>query len=179
MKRIIAILGVTTLMLAGCANQTRSVASGPTPAEVAAQGPGSSSVQTHSEVHWGGQIVKVRNLRDRTLVEVLALPLDGSGRPQADQRPQGRFIVDKQGFLEPHEYSPDRLIEVRGRLKGFTDGKVGNSPYRYPVVVSERLQLWEPEQGSVSGGPRVSPSINLGVGSGGRTWGGVGVGIGF
>jgi outer membrane lipoprotein len=129
------------------------------------------------EVHWGGQIVKVENLTDRTLVEVLALPLDGSGVPQTNGEPQGRFIVDKSGFLEPQEYAVGRLVEVRGRLNGFTDGKVGQADYRYPVVISERVTLVE--GGGSSRGPRVYPSIGIGVGSGGSSWGGVGVGIGF
>ncbi|MCB1790556.1 MAG: Slp family lipoprotein, partial [Gammaproteobacteria bacterium] len=142
-------LGMAAVVLAACATST-PVSTGPTPADITASG------DANGEVHWGGQIVKVKNLADRTLVEVLALPLDGDGRPLVDQRQQGRFIVDKQGYLEPHDYAPDRLIEVRGLLKGFTDGRVGDAPYRYPVVVSERIKLWEAAQSSYSG-PRISP----------------------
>ena len=158
-------------LLAGCAS-TPPASTGPTPADIVTSG------DANGEVHWGGQIVKVKNLNDRTLVEVLALPLDADGRPLVDRQQEGRFIVDKQGFLEPHEYAPDRLIEVRGLLKGFTDGRVGDAPYRYPVVISERLKLWDAARNTTYGGPRITPSIGIGVGSGG-TRGGVGVGIGF
>ncbi|MDJ0740716.1 MAG: Slp family lipoprotein [Gammaproteobacteria bacterium] len=168
------IAACSAALIAGCAS-TPPADTGPTPAEVRDSG------VAQSEVHWGGQIVKVKNLRDRTLIEVLALPLDSDGEPQIDETPQGRFIVDKSGFLEPHEYASGRLVEVRGRLNGFTDGTVGDSPYRYPVVVSERVRLWgdPPSEGVSSGGPRIRPSIGVGVGSGGRSWGGVGIGIGF
>lgn len=165
---------VLASLLQGCASDPPATASGPTPAEVRASG------AAQGEVHWGGQIVKVKNLRDRTLVEVLALPLDGDGEPQIDERPQGRFIVDKKGFLEPHEYRAGRLVEARGQLNGFTDGKVGDAPYRYPVVVSERVKLWgKATTDDAYSGPRITPSIGVGVGSGGRTSGGVGIGIGF
>ena len=171
MKNEIVLL-MAGLALTGCATQIPPP-SGPTPAEISTSGVASS------EVHWGGQIVKVDNQSDRTLVEVLGLPLDGDGEPQTDQRPQGRFIVDKSGFLEPNEYAPGRLIEVRGRLNGFADGKVGDSPYRYPVVVSERLKLWGSPHATGSSGPTFWPSIGIGAGSGGSSWGGVGIGIGF
>lgn len=170
MQRI-AVMLTMLVLLAGCASKP-PVETGPTPADVIRSG------DANGEVHWGGQIVKVKNLRDRTLVEVLAFPLDGDGRPLADQPSQGRFIADKQGFLEPREYEPDRLIEVRGLLKGFTDGRVGESSYRYPVVISERLRLWDAPVTSTRSGPRITPSIGIGVGSGGtRGWGGINIGF--
>lgn len=165
---------LTVILLAACTSNPPAEDAGPSPADVRAGG------EARGEVHWGGQIVKVKNLSDRTLVEVLALPLDADGEPRSDERPLGRFIVDKQGFLEPHEYTRGRLLEVRGQLNGFTDGKVGDSAYRYPVVVSERLKLWGDAPGrGTSDGPQIRPSIGVGVGSGGRSWGGVGIGIGF
>ena len=168
--KVLAVLAV--LALSACATRIPAP-SGPTPAEVRARG------ITGSDVHWGGQIVTVKNERDRTLIEVLALPLDSDGEPQTDLRPQGRFIVDKSGFLEPREYASGRLVEVHGRLNGFTDGMVGDSPYRYPVVGSERIKLWGRSSDGSRSGPRISPSIGVGVGSGGSSWGGVGIGIGF
>lgn len=170
MQRVPVLL-IAVVLLAGCAS-TPPPAAGPTPADIIRNGTASG------EVHWGGQIVKIKNLSDRTLVEVLALPLDSDGMPMADEASRGRFIVDKQGFLEPREYVPDRLIEVRGLLKGFTDGRIGDSSYRYPVVISERLKLWDPPASSSYSGPRISPSIGIGVGSGGtRGWGGINIGF--
>lgn len=154
----------------GCTTGTQRADSGPTPIQVAASG------EARGDVHWGGRIVQVKNLRDRTLVEVLALPLAGSGRPQGDGRPEGRFIVERAGFLEPHEYAVDRLLEVRGRLDGFTSGQVGSAAYRYPVVIGEQLLLWPADTAAASGS--TAPRINFGVGVSNHG-GGVGVGIGF
>lgn len=158
------------LLLAACATDRPAADRGPTPAEIAAGG------QVQGEVHWGGRIVAVTNQRDRTLVEVLALPLNAEGRPQTDARPEGRFIVERAGFLEPREYAADRLLEVRGALSGFIHGKVGEAPYRFPMVRGEQLVLW-PDASAYypqTGTPRIN--FGVGVGSGG---GGVGVGIGF
>jgi outer membrane lipoprotein len=171
MKKLLFI-PLLILLLGACASEPVTQSTGPTPIDVRERNLASG------EVHWGGQIVKVENLSDRTLVEVLSLPLDGNGVPQTNAQPQGRFIVDKSGFLEPQEYAVGRLLEVRGRLNGFSDGKVGQADYRYPVVLSERVRLVE-DTAIGSGSPRVFPSIGIGVGSGGSSWGGVGVGIGF
>jgi outer membrane lipoprotein len=172
--RTIALLAA--LLLGGCASTTQTADTGPTPEQIIS---GAASAET---VHWGGQIVRVKNLRDRTLIEVLAHPLDTEGRPQLNGPTQGRFIVERSGFLEPEEYSSDRLLEVRGRLDGFTDGQVGDAPYRYPVVAADFLQLWERPVRAYGGGPWVTPRIGIGIGSGSsgtRVGGGVGIGIGF
>lgn len=159
-----------SFLLGACASTPPPVQSGPTPAEVSAGATGGG------QLHWGGRIVQVRNLPQRTLVEVLGLPLDGRGSPMPQGRPQGRFIVEHPGFLEPHEYAPDRMLVVRGRLAGFTEGTVGEAPYRFPVVIAEQLEL-KPMQPDTAAG-RASPRINFGIG--GSNYGGaVGIGIGF
>jgi outer membrane lipoprotein len=157
-------------LLGACASTPPPAQSGPTPAEVASGAAGSE------RVHWGGRIVQVRNLAQRTLVEVLGLPLDEHGAPLPQGRPQGRFIVEHPGFLEPHEYAPERMLVVRGRLAGFTEGNVGEAPYRFPVVVAEQLELQQEQPAVGSGG--VYPRINFGIGGGSRG-GSVGIGIGF
>lgn len=164
------VLWMGLLALAGaCTTGHQRVDTGPTPAQVIASG------EARGAVHWGGQIVAVNNLRDRTLIEVLALPLDSSGRPLLDAQSQGRFVVDRRGFLEPHEYAPNRLLEVRGQLNGFTSGQIGEAAYRYPVVTGDHMVLW-PEPAAGYG--RVPPRINFGIGAGSHG-GGVGIGIGF
>jgi len=167
-SKFVLLMGLLALA-GGCTTGQQRVDTGPSPAQVIASG------EARGAVHWGGQIVAVNNLRDRTLIEVLALPLDGSGRPLLDAQSQGRFVVDRRGFLEPHEYAPNRLLEVRGQLNGFTRGQVGEASYRYPVVSGDQLVLWpEPSVGYGRGAPR----INFGIGAGSHG-SGVGIGIGF
>lgn len=158
------------LLTGGCATQQLAEDTGPTPADViagrAADGP----------VHWGGRIVGVENLRDSTRLEVLAFPLAGDGEPRVTEAPLGRFIVERPGFLEPHEYAPDRRVEVRGRLAGTELGEVGNASYRYPLVRGDEVTLW-PDLPSAPV-PETRPRINFGFGFG--SYGsGAGIGIGF
>lgn len=170
------LIAFVALALGACATTQRGADQGPTPNRAVLEG------TTGVTVHWGGQIIRVTNLRDRTLVEVLAFPLDNQGRPLVDEPPGGRFIVERGGFLEPREYARDRLVEVRGPLTGFTDGRVGDAAYRYPVVLGDTLRLWEAPRSSYGGTPRVRPSIGIGIGSGSsgtRVGGGLGIDIGF
>jgi outer membrane lipoprotein len=167
-------VGLLAWLLGACA--APQYLAGPTPNDVIL---GQTAVD---RVRWGGRIVQVRNLRERTLIEVLGLPLDRDGRPQSGASPQGRFIVERAGFLEPHLYAENRLLEVEGRLDGFTDGRVGEAPYRYPVVVADRLRLWDGPAPGHAGGPSVVPRVGIGIGtgsSGTRVNGGIGIGIGF
>lgn len=164
MRRLIFLLST---LLAACASTT-PVSTGPSPNQIRL------GDVAEGAVHWGGQIVALKNLPDRTLIEVVAYPLAGNGRPLTEHAAQGRFIVEQPGFLEPKEYHADRLLEVRGRLEGFTEGRVGDAPYRFPVVIADRLNLWESPASSY---PRY-PRIDFGVG-GGSHGGGAGVGIGF
>jgi len=159
-------------VLAGCASgPTVPQPTGPYP-ETLAEAP--RSVPLGHELHWGGRIVSVRNLAERTVLEVLSYPLDGNGRPQLDTTPRGRFLIDHPGFLEPAEYGTGRAVSVRGRLLGYRDGQVGGSSYRFPALAPDDLRLWR-EGGAV---PAYRPRVGVGV-SGGSRGTGVGISIGF
>jgi outer membrane lipoprotein len=171
MNKVLLPCLLSVLLLAGCASSPPPAQdTGPTPDEVIA---GNIAAQN---VHWGGRIVRVDNLRDRTRVEVLAFPLSSLGEPLVNARAQGRFIVEKTGFLEPREYAPDRRVEVHGQLQGFEDGVVGDAAYRYPVVAVEQVKLWP--DANATGPSARQPRVNFGFGVG--SYGsGAGIGIGF
>ena len=123
---------------------------------------------------WGGDIVSVRNEADRTLLEVLAYPLNTSGEVVTGYASMGRFLADRQGYLEPREYKAGCKVTVKGPFLGFKDGKVDGAFYRYPVLQAQELTLW-PERSSMQyTKPRVG--VGVGVGSHGS---GVSVGVGF
>jgi outer membrane lipoprotein len=129
-------------------------------------------------VEWGGQIVAVHNLRNRTELEVLAYPLSSSGRPDAAATPEGRFLAVRGGFLEPADYAPGRLVTVSGVVGPAREGSVGEARHLYPTISAEVLRLWDAEPPGYSG-PVPFGTIGIGVGSGGWRGGGVGIGIGF
>jgi outer membrane lipoprotein len=111
------------------------------------------------QVLWGGVIIGSINMPDHTDFNVLFYPLDRSQRPDLTKPPQNRYIVRNTGYLETMVYAPGREITVLGGLQGVEDGKVGDAPYRFPVVKADRIVLWP-----VDGDSRVHFGIGLGVG---------------
>ena len=131
---------------------------------------------TGKVVQWGGTIVSTTNLQDSTQIEVLAYPLDSDERPKSDGTAQGRFILERTGYLEPATYAAGRQVTVVGKVSGTRTGRVGEANYVYPVVGARQLYLWPLER--TYGGS--STFFNIGVGGGSGSWGsGVGVGVGF
>jgi len=125
-------------------------------------------------MEWGGRILEVDNRPDRTLLTVLAFPLEADGWPDRHGPPQGRFIAERRGFLDPAVFAPGRLVTVRGPLRGYRDGHIGSRPYRYPVLGARHLSLWNEEAPQRGRGHR--PDVSVGVGANNH---GAGVGVGF
>lgn len=163
------------LILAGCASSPKvaeNAERGITPTQAA-------SVEVNTEgklLQWGGVIVETRNLAEVTELQILAYPLKSNGRPNVTASPSGRFIAQQPGYLESVDYKKGRQVTATGKLTEKRAGQVGEAAYTFPVLRTNELVLW-PEQSDREASPRVN--FGLGVGSGGRSWGGVGIGIGF
>lgn len=113
---------------------------------------------------WGGVIVNSRNEENTSQVEVLAYPLDDSGRPRLDQSPLGRFLVQRAGYLETVDYAPGRLVTAIGPIAGVRSGKVGETRYTYPVVDARQFHLWpRSEAAARSSNPQFHFGIGIGV----------------
>lgn len=110
------------------------------------------------EVLWGGVILSTTNLENSTLLEILAYPLDRRQRPMKSRKPEGRFLIVEEGFLEPTDYSDGRSITVRGALDGATSGNIAEASYEYPTVKADELHLWRP------GDDYVAPRFTIGIG---------------
>lgn len=104
------------------------------------------------QIRWGGTIISVENNESDTWIVVLAKDLGRNGRPRYVDESIGRFIVRADEFLDPDIYEQDREITVYGPIEGKVDRKIGEKPYIYPLVKSDRLYLW-PEYRSGSAYP--------------------------
>ncbi len=93
----------------------------------------------------GGDILATRPMPGATEVEVLAKPLNVEGRPRHGDDSQGRMIVRTSQFLDPAVYAEGRRLTVVGDVTGAEERKIGELPYRYPVVTAVDIRLWPRE----------------------------------
>lgn len=161
-------LGIATLafaaLLAACAPPP-IYKSGPevinaTPRQVAA----TPNNYAEAQVVWGGTIIGVKNLSNRTDIEILAYPLDSSQRPRLKAEAMGRFIAELPGFIEPMNYPDGVPVTVRGQIAGTQAGVVSHATYIYPMVFvrSGDLHLWTPQE-MERGHPHFSFGVGVGV----------------
>lgn len=128
----------------------------------------------------GGEILKAKRLAEGTQLEVLQLPLDDDQQPVPRRsESQGRFLAMDPSGRDPATIEDGTRVTVVGEVTGATLGRVDESEYRYPTLTVKHLHVREdlPAQR----GPYVSPwwGFGFGMGSGGRTGGGISIGTGW
>ena len=150
------------VLLAACATgpafDSRQVDPAVTPHGVSAN-PGYAAGK---RVLWGGVILSITNLSDRTSIEVLAYPLDSKQRPRRDQEALGRFMIERPGYLEPASYAQGRLVTAVGTVSRTETATIGAADYRYPVLSPQQLYLWPRDSGY--DGTSVHFGIGVGIG---------------
>jgi outer membrane lipoprotein len=157
----IATLGV---LLAACAPppiyKSGPVAIHATPRQVAT----TPNSYAEAQVVWGGSIIGIRNLSNRTDIEILAYPLDSSQRPRLKSEALGRFIAELPGFVEPMNYPDGAPVTMRGQITGTQAGLVDHATYLYPMVSVRGgdLHLWTPQEMD-QGHPHFSFGVGVGA----------------
>ena len=63
-------------------------------------------------IRLGGVIAAIDNGEQKTRLEIVAMPIGSDGKPKLGNSTQKRFVAYVDGFLEPMEYHPGRLISV-------------------------------------------------------------------
>ena len=94
-------------------------------------------------VVFGGEVLNARRLKDGTRIEILQLPLDGSGHPGIDRtQSQGRFVAMHREFLDPASLPYGTRVTVTGEITGSITLPLDETEYMYPVVEARHLQVW-------------------------------------
>lgn len=118
----------------------------------------------NADVIWGGRIVEVRNLADRSEIEIVGYPLDSSQRPKMDGNGGwGRLVAVMPGYVESFDYPTGSLITLAGRITGSRGGSVGQANYVFPLVSVAQSHVWTAAE-MQSGKSNVSFGVGVGVG---------------
>ncbi|MFC5076940.1 Outer membrane protein slp precursor [Vibrio thalassae] len=99
-----------------------------------------------TEVRLGGVIDTVKNLPDKTRIEIVNLPIDKYGKPDISVEPNGRFIAYVEGFVDPITYAQGRLVTVGGYKAGTERGRIGDYEGDFPVIKAYGNYLWRVEE---------------------------------
>lgn len=135
--------GLAALLMAGCASTIPEPIRQPLPAA-----PSVEEVRTDPERHdgervrWGGTLLSVENRSEGARLEVLAYPLEGGGRPRANEPSPGRFLAELPGVADPAVFTVGRTITLVGRVDGSVQGRIGDYTYDYPLMAADHHYLW-------------------------------------
>ena len=95
-------------------------------------------------VIWGGEIVETLNQKDGTTqVEVFQRPLGWGEEPKETLASEGRFLILAQKYLDPYLFRRGGKITVAGEIIGEKIRSLGEMDYRYPILLSKQIHLWE------------------------------------
>ena len=95
-------------------------------------------------VVWGGEIVETLTQKyGTTEIEVFQIPLDSQDAPKAPNASEGRFLILVDKSLDPNLYQKGKRITVAGEILGEQIKPLGEMDYRYPLISSKQIHLWE------------------------------------
>mgnify|MGYP006424135317 CR=1 FL=1 len=137
------IILLTILALSGCAsNIAREIKQAPTDNPTVREVRDDIDRYTGNRVRWGGTIAAVENRENETWIEVVALELDGYGRPEGTDSSHGRFLVRIDQFIDPEIYARGRELTIVGNVESRIVRKIGEHPYTYPLIRATSYHLW-------------------------------------
>ncbi|KAF1695832.1 Slp/YeaY family lipoprotein, partial [Pseudoxanthomonas daejeonensis] len=100
--------------------------------------------QIGASVRWGGRIVQTLPGPDSTCFQVVATPLNATGRPDSNlaDSAQGRFVACRAGFYDPEVFAPGREVTFVGRVQDTDSVRIGEYDYRLPRIAADVVYLW-------------------------------------
>lgn len=132
-------------LLSACATSGPDAINAPPAVDLSlAEARANASAHLDQRIRWGGSIAGVENRANETWLEVVARPLDGTGRPRLGDESFRRFLAKVKGFLDPAVYAKGRLVTVAGVISGGLTRTIGEYSYAYVVVDADAIKLWEP-----------------------------------
>jgi len=101
----------------------------------------------------GGIVLGAKRTKERTEIEILQLPSNGSKISTTERfRSEGRFLAIREEFLDPAAVPAGTPVTVIGAVAGSTKRLLDESEYIYPILEIKHLIDWNsvPSQESVT-----------------------------
>ncbi len=105
----------------------------------------------------GGTILKAKNTKEGTELEVLEKPLAYYNIPEDTDKSGGRFLVLYKGYLDTAIYKPGRTVTIAGEVLGAETRPLDEIKYTYPYLEVKSIYLWEDTRYSESPNYTYSP----------------------
>ena len=139
----VATCPLAVLLLAGCAGVIPQAArEGIDPRLTFAALRANPEAARGRRVALGGEILGVIVRSQDTEIEVVQYPLGADDAPDPSAPSEGRFLVRRAGFLDPAVYRAGRFVTVVGTVEEVEERRIGEVPYRYPLLQAAFLYLW-------------------------------------
>jgi outer membrane lipoprotein len=97
----------------------------------------------------GGVIIETKVTDKGSLLEVLAVPVNGQGYLKDLERYGGRFLAlypRTSGMLDPIIYKKGREVTLAGTFVENRKGKIDEMEYLYPVFEIKQVYLWDEQR---------------------------------
>ncbi|RJT47178.1 Slp family lipoprotein [Rahnella woolbedingensis] len=145
-KMALSAVALSALVLSGCVtvpDEIRGTTATPQMNLQAVQG--APSLYVGQESRFGGKVVSVTNLQNKTRLEIATVPLDEGARPVLGAASRGRIMAYINGFVDPVDYR-NQLVTVVGPITGVEKGKIGQTSYDFVTVNVNSYKRWRIQQ---------------------------------
>lgn len=150
-------LALTTSVLCGCSSLPNELRTAGRTMVVTQYADWQSQLSlTDSLGYWvrlGGVVASVKNMKGITRLEMVNIPIRTNGKPILTEKPNGRFVADIKGFVEPFSLQ-GQLITLLGTSKGTEKGKVGEHDYTFPAMTVKQYHVWHIREQIINAFPR-------------------------
>jgi outer membrane lipoprotein len=88
-----------------------------------------------------GTVLRLENLKEGTLLEVLGYPTTSRGFPDTSEPALGRFLLLHPGYLDALVFRPGRTIAAAGRVTGERTVTAGETVHPQPLLQPLEIKL--------------------------------------
>lgn len=147
MKYIGIFLGLTLLVLAGCAHVVSDESMRLVDQSISfAMLRENPDKYVGSYVLLGGAVASLRNDKSGSHVEIVQYELNADDSPDQWSRSGGRFLAETPSFIDPYVFKINRLVTVVGQVRGYKTQPLGEIEYTYPVISIREIHYWKTQE---------------------------------